>query len=215
MNTTPPPKKRHRVRLVFFVVVIVGLWRLAQRPAPLAHEPSESEGAGGPRSLREEPQAPTERPQHQEPDAAPTPAESGWEAELLAPTNGAAPLHRKLTEARYAVTWVDSSAGNDVRHEKRDLTLEQAAKEAGWLVRHNRRFYPGALAARSPFSRLRVLLQCACGRDVVDLREPHTFPGEDRICPYSGSEAMTGNGRRPAGIIRAGKSAAVGVGPGG
>jgi hypothetical protein len=65
--------------------------------------------------------------------------------------------------------------------------LKQAQREAGWLAKHNRRFYSGDAGERSPFSRLQVWLQCACGRDVVDLREPHTVPGDDRICPYSES----------------------------
>src|SRR6202035_3098443 len=65
-------------------------------------------------------------------------------------------------------------------------------KEAAWFLHHNRRFYPGAEARRSPFARLQVWLQCLCGRDVGDLREPHTVPGEDRVCPYSGAA------RRPA-----------------
>jgi hypothetical protein len=92
-----------------------------------------------------------------------------------------------LTELRYAVKWVDGSDGSDIPHEKRDLNLKQAQREAGWLAKHNRRFYPGELGERSPFSGLQVWLQCLCGRDVVDLREPHTVPGDDRICPHSGS----------------------------
>ncbi len=117
------------------------------------------------------------------------------------PQSPRTPTAGKITlpeaEFRYAVKWVDGSEGADVPHEKRDLTLKQAQREAGWLAKHNRRFYPGEAGERSPFSHLQVWLQCACGRDVVDLREPHTVPGEDRVCLYSDS----GHSLRPEVVL--------------
>jgi hypothetical protein len=77
-----------------------------------------------------------------------------------------------------------------VRHEKRDLTLKQAMRDAGWIAQHARRFYSGAESRRSPFAELRVYLQCLCGRDVPDLTKPHTIPGDTRVCPYSGQAAQ-------------------------
>ena len=145
------------------------------------HEPTgEREATNQPTGERDMPHEPTgepETPQQKTDDGTP-------------PQKTAEPgtPHLKLTEPRYAVKWIDSSDGGEVPHEKRDLTLKQAQREAGWLARHNRRFYPGEHAARSPFARLQVWLQCVCGRDVINSREPHTIPGEDRVCPYSGSE---------------------------
>lgn len=111
--------------------------------------------------------------------------------EVLSPAaphrRSAAASGPRLDEFRYAVKWVDASDGSETPHEKRDLTLKQAQREAGWLARHNRRFYPGELVDRSPFAGLRVWLQCSCGRDVIDLREPHTVPAVDRVCPNSGA----------------------------
>jgi hypothetical protein len=177
LDAPPPPKKRRAIRFLFVLVVIFGVWRLLQRPGR----------RGG--------------SQHEEPETAPTPDPTSEVAEEApSPPAGRAadptPAPLKLTDPRYAVKWTDCSEGQEVPHEKRDLTFSEAQKEAAWFLHHNRRFYPGDEAKRSPFARLQVWLQCLCGRDVVDLRDPHTVPADDRVCPYSGT------GKRRAALSR-------------
>jgi hypothetical protein len=186
MNVTPPEKPLRRIRFLFLALAILSLWQLIRRPRKPAAPSWSADSAGDP-SRGTKPEA-----DHPEPEPKTEPAAEAASSTNVLPlpvaSSGHDPTpHLTPSDLRYAVKWVDSSEGEDTPHEKRDLTLQQAQREAGWLARHNRRFYPGELGDRSPFSRLQVWLQCLCGRDVVDLREPHTIPGEARTCPYSDS----------------------------
>jgi hypothetical protein len=173
------------VLYVFLLVVILGLWRFLQRyethawPAPVEDRADDAPGEA-PASVDPDPLRDLARALAEGLDAvAPTPEATGL--------NGSAPAPPTF-ERRYAVKWTDRSRGVQVPHEKRDLSLRQAMRDAGWIAQHARRYYPGPKAERSPFAELRVYLQCLCGRDVADLTRPHTIPGEDRVCPYSGAE---------------------------
>jgi hypothetical protein len=190
--TPAAPRKRWRLRLIFVLLVLVSLWRLVQRPWKQAAESSLSQEPGHQAAPEAETKSAPQAENGRAPlSPAPAPAPPQPEPEMATPIASPEPAtpypELNPVDLRYAVKWVDGSDGADVPHEKRDLTLRQAQREAGWLAKHNRRFYPGEASEGSPFSRLQVWLQCVCGRDVVDLREPHTTPGEDRTCPYSGS----------------------------
>lgn len=179
LDAPAPRKKRHAIRFLFVLVVIFGVWRLVWRPGRREgwqHEGSETAPAPAPTNV-----VPADPPPRTE---VPSPSASRPADPPPAPL--------KLTDPRYAIKWTDCSDGQEVPHQKRDLTFSEAQKEAAWFLHHNRRFYPGAEARRSPFARLQVWLQCLCGRDVVDLRDQHSVPGEDRVCQYSGTA------RRPA-----------------
>lgn len=202
MNPPSPPKAHHRIFYLFVVLVIFGLWRLFHRDDthawPLPAEPWSGEGVGG----RDET---SDTPARAPADAPRPPADADPLADLARvlgqgaePRNGAAVMNgdapangtsETAFEHRYTVKWTDRSQGVSVPHEKRNLTLRQAMRDAGWIAQHARRFYSGADSARSPFAELRVYLQCLCGRDVPDLTKAHTIPGEDRVCPYSGQSA--------------------------
>ena len=184
LEAPPPRKKRHALRVLFLAVVIFGVWRLVQRPGrdeePGAGEPEPAPStalAPEPEPLAEPEPEPAAEPEPEPLAPAPPPATQAIEP---------APASLKLTDARYAIKWTDCSEGQEVPHQKRDLTFREAQSEAAWFLQHNRRFYPGAEGKRSPFARLQVWLQCLCGRDIIDLRDAHTIPGEDRVCPYSG-----------------------------
>lgn len=202
LDAPPQQKKRHALRLLILAVVIFGIWRLVQRPA--RDEESRAEEPAPAPSTAPEPVPEVFEPPIEELTApAPPPAPQATEP-------AAAPL--KLTDARYAIKWTDCSEGQEVPHQKRDLTFKEAQSEAAWFLHHNRRFYPGTDAKRSPFARLQVWLQCLCGRDVIDLRDAHTIPDEDRVCPYSGiaktsapaarAEALTAEDPTPRPVSR-------------
>ena len=178
MTPLTPAKKHRRFRRLLRLLLLISAWQLVQRVRGLGPEPSWSQTPES-EPVRTEAPAPPEPPKLQEPQEMPEPQSPS----TATARTGLLPE----AEFRYAVKWVDGSEGADVPHEKRDLTLKQAQREAGWLAKHNRRFYPGEAGERSPFSHLQVWLQCACGRDVVNLHEPHVVPGEDRICSYSDS----------------------------
>lgn len=153
---------------MFLVVAAVSLWRILHR------------------------QVPAEWPLVAEPEADPRPIQLQEDplVELARGVEGRQNGHASNPHPsghRYAVKWSDRSEDVAVRRERRDLTLDEAVKDAGWMVRHSRRYYTGARSSRSPFAELKVYLQCLCGRDVADLTSPHTIPGEDRVCPWSGA----------------------------
>lgn len=184
--TPQAPKKHRRIRLIFALLALVSLRRAIQRPGKEEAEPSWSRQPDEESRLSQAAHPGPSLDQETEPEPKPEPP-----PQTVAERNAEIPEEPTPdldpAEIRYAVKWVDGSDGADVPHEKRDLTLKQAQREAGWLAKHNRRFYLGEAGERSPFSHLQVWLQCPCGRDVVDLREPHTVPGENEICPYSDS----------------------------
>jgi hypothetical protein len=207
MNNQPPPKKHHRLFYLFVVLVMFGLWKLLHRddshPWPLPAEawPGEAPEVAGPEpgvSSHAPGVAGQTEPADPLTDLARVLAHRAESTDGSALTNGAGssngaetdaaspPAEATAFEHRYAVKWTDRSQGEGVSHEKRDLTLREAMSNAGWIAQHARRFYSGADSARSPFAELRVYLQCLCGRDVPDLTKPHTIPGGERVCQYSG-----------------------------
>ena len=154
---------------MFLLVVAVSLWRILHREAP-AEWPLVAEPVADPRpiDLAEDPLVELARGVEER--------QNGHASHASSP---------QPFDHRYAVKWTDRSEDVQVRRERRDLTLDDAVKDAGWMIRHSRRFYPGARSSRSPFAELKVYLQCLCGRDVPDPTSPHTIPGQDRVCPWS------------------------------